>query len=175
MAEVPLQPDLREHFAAILGRKVADISHGEVQLRERTAVWSLAPGAVTEREIGTTGNSTKGCGGSLVFSIGGITATGIGGSAEFLLSEFYCPQFEEILPHIFTLDFPIIFVATVQSSNPGFVTTRTSEITDTNGDITDWRIEIFTWEPGGSPSAGLVKWFCQIPLLATILIKKDTV
>jgi len=58
---------------------------------------------------------------------------------------------------------PIILVATAQSQEPIFVTTRTLEVP---GVV---RIVIYMWEPGGAPAKGkLVKWICLFPLAEVV-------
>jgi len=160
----PQQRDLREHFEAILGPELKDLSDGEFVLRASTALWSQdTNGHITSREIGTSGDSTKVCVDSRILSVGGLTFTGLDGKAEFLLSDYHCAPNDS--PGNIALNFPIILVATVQSQDPVFVTTRTSEVYVTGtSTITDVRIEIYTWESGGVPAKGqLVKWICQCP------------
>jgi hypothetical protein len=158
--------DLKRHFEAILGREFVDLSDGEILLKDFTGLSSMEESdqvrsfySQTSRDIGTTGDSTKTCAPAKLISVGGLTATDTDGKAEFLLSEHHC--FNQI-----AVKHPIIFVATAQSQDPVFVTTRTFEVaTIENLKIpTDVRIEIYTWEPGGAPAKNkLVKWFCQFP------------
>ncbi len=154
-------PDLRKHFEAIIGREFVDLSDGEILLRDSTGLWSVEQGHETSREIGTTGSSTKACGSRGLFSVGGLTATGPDGKAEFFLSEHHCA---DIVPK-----HPLILVATAQSQDPVFVTTRAFEATNDNG-FKDVRIEIYTWGPGGDPAGSrLIKWFCRFPFDPIIL------
>ena len=152
--------DLRKYFEAILGREFVDLSDGEVLLRESTGLFSDDGGQEISREINSTGASTKACGERSLLSVGGITVTGTDGKAEFFLSDFHCHSGRDnsIVPKN-----PIIFVATAQSQDPVFVTTRTFLINRDNG-VKDVRIEIYTWEPNGDPAQSkLVKWFCRLP------------
>jgi hypothetical protein len=163
MAQKTQQPDLKKHFEAILGREIVDLSEGEIiVLRELVGLYSTDQGEFSSREIGTTGFSTKACGQAGLFSIGGITITGVDGKAEFLLSDYHChhnPGASEAIPPAP----PVIFVATAQSDKPVFVTTRTFIAN------LDLRVEIYTWEPGGAPAGGqVVKWFCRFPIGSVI-------
>jgi hypothetical protein len=152
--------NLKKHFEAILGRELADLSDGEILLRESTGLFSYEEGQGTSREIGTEGDSTKACGKHLLLSIGGMTATGPNGKAEFFISDFHCfgGRDNSIAPR-----HPIILVATAQSPEPVFVTTRTFIATKNDG-FRDVKVELYTWEPGGNPARSkLVKWFCRFP------------
>jgi hypothetical protein len=169
MDKKPQERDLRRHFEAILGHELEDIFEGEIALRERIAVWSekYDNGHITSREIGTTGQSTKACGNAGVFFIGGQTVTGSDGKVEFLLSDYHCFFARETgSSNIAT--FPIIFVATPQSREPVFVTTRTTAVFK-GGSFTDVKIEIYTWDHSGAPAkTKSVDWFCQLPFLSII-------
>lgn len=167
MEQKPQRRDLRSHFEAILGHEIGEIEDSVFELRERRAVWSeeFDNGHVTSREINTTGDSTKACASFAILSVGGLTTTDGEGKAEFLLSEYWCPP---QLPVAILFTFPIIFVATAQSTAPVFVTTRTSEIF-VNEAVADIRVKIFTWEPGGAPAKDkLVKWFCRLPFTRVV-------
>lgn len=153
--------DLRKYFEAILGREFVDLSDGEVLLRESTGLFSDDRGQEISREINSTGDSTKACGERRLLSVGGNTVTGTDGKAEFFLSDFHC---NSIVPKN-----PIILVATAQSQDPVFVTTRAFLIKREDG-VKDVRIEIYTWEPTGTPAQfKLVKWFCRLPYDPIIL------
>jgi len=158
--------DLTKHFEAILGRPLGEFEAGVIKLREEMAVWSFESdnGNIMSREIGTTGDSTKACSSSNLFSIGGLASTGENGKIEFLLSDYHCAG-------VLSISFPIIFVATVQSQEPIFVTSRTFEVYSSgSGNISDVRVELYTWDSNGSPAGSkFVKWFCQFPNFPIIL------
>lgn len=161
MAKRRVQRDLKRHFEAILGRDLVDLSDGEIMLRESTGLSSFVQGQDTSREIGTTGVSSKACRERGLFSIGGLTVTGSDGKAEFLISEHHCHR--AVPGDLVVPEHPVIFVATAQSAEPVFVTSRTFLAKDADG-LPDLRVEIYTWEPGGAPAGTrLVKWFCQFP------------
>ena len=157
--------DLRSQFAEILGQEIRDIEEGVVALRERKSVWleQYDNSYLMSREIGTTGTSTKACSDFPVICIGGLTAIGLHGKVEFLLSQYYCNPASAGGDISYFPTSPIIFVATAQSKDPVIVTTRVYQVPN------DVRIEIYTWDPGGAPATDkLVKWICQFPMLRVI-------
>jgi hypothetical protein len=165
MDNKPHERDLRSHFAAILGYEIEDIEDATSTLSYRTGVWSkeLETGHVTSLEKSANGNTRTVCGESYLFSVGGQKRTGANGKADFLLSEYHCDTLQ-ITPQL-----PIIFVATAVSELAVFVTTYNLLITP-EGSFTDFRIRIYTWEPGGTPAKGItVNWLCQFPFTFNLL------
>jgi hypothetical protein len=144
--------NLKEHFEAIRGQEI-DVETEDVALREYISLYSRADGWRTSREIGTTGESTKACGETVLFTVGGLTRTKANGKVEFLLSDFHCGTIRA--------GHPIIFVASARQRSPAFVTTFAQLAA--GGDV---KLEILAWDANGAPAANVgVSWFCQVPNL----------
>jgi hypothetical protein len=152
--------DVTEHFEGILGREVAVEEADVILLRVFTgSSWLEDNGRVTSRDAGTTGGTTKRCtASSLLFTVDGLAATRADGRRDFLLSDFHCRT-------NITVRQPIIALATVQRREPVFVTMRATAVP---GDR-DVRLELFTWDPNGSPAGNvLVHWRCRFPFTEII-------
>jgi hypothetical protein len=144
--------DLTKHFEAILGREIDVEDAAIVLLREYLGSYWTERGSRTSREVGTTGSSSKRCSTVDLLTVDGLAATRADGTREFLVSDFHCLDV--------SVRQPIIALATVQRRSPVFVTIRATATPDAR----DVRIEIFTWNPDGSPAGNvLVHWLCRFP------------
>ena len=108
---------LKQHFESILGRTLDPDNLGGVVLRENVGIQTYEnSGAVTSREIGTTGESTKRCRSWKILDVGGSSITSDNGIAEFLLSDFYCIVGQKLFKY------PINLVATPNSRRAVYLT-----------------------------------------------------
>jgi hypothetical protein len=150
--------DLKKHFEAILGAEIELDFPGEILLRESVATYTeVSDGRLTSREIGTTGNSTKACARARILDVSGRARTSDDGTAELMLSDFFCGSRD------FTA--PAVFVATPRAQSPVFVTAQAS----LTGDRKDVRIKIATWKVSGSPAPNLsFNWMCRVPTIIVV-------
>lgn len=152
--------DLTQYFEAIVGRELADDLVNDIVTRDLIGIdYRTDAGHRTSREIGTTGDSTKGCSDTGVLTVGGVVVTGEDGVVERLLSEFHCESDRSRRQAVVNVLRPFVLVGTPRSSAPVFVTTRTSRV-ETNG-LGDVRMRFATWNAGGDPVPGVsVAWHC---------------
>ena len=150
-----------QQFEELLGGPVGD--HDDVVLlRERLSVQTVEREGweAVSREIGTTGPATKRCGLSAVVDVGGIAFTDQNGVGTFLLSDFLCERHDIIFEFIG----PIVFVATAQSDQPIFLTSRQRivPVSPTN----DVEVAVFSWRvPGGRAEPRVsIDWRCVVPV-----------
>lgn len=147
------EPDeLRGHFEAILGRDLGPVDPGEVALRENVGAFTIQDGRVARREIGTTGDSTKGCFDRRILDVGGVGRTGSDGTAVLRLRDFSCGEFQ--------FEFPVTFVATPRVREPALVTMERRLV----GDREDVEITVWSWTPEGQARPGTsFDWHCRVP------------
>ena len=87
------------------------------------------------------------------------------GHATLRINSFLCPADLPTKRNVFYQE-PAIIVATPESAKPVFVTLTHTLINDPGFTLpTDLQIDIFTWDPNGTPdtSSVLVNWRCRIP------------
>lgn len=151
------QRNLKKHFEAILGRELEAPEPGDVVLRDRIASYTAAEGSITSREIGTTGDSTKACSAANLLDVSGVARTGEDGTAEFMLSDFFCEFLGKNRP---SFQFPVNFVATPRSLTPVFVT-GLARPTSGRKDV---RIRVAAWAASGTPAPNTsLDWRCRVP------------
>ena len=152
------QRDLKGHFEAILGRELIGPEEGEFALRERIASYTTDIGSTTSREIGTTGDSTKGCDTADLLDVSAVSSTCVDGTIEFMLSEFFCDFSGG--NHYLSFQYPVNFVATSRTMTPVFVTAQAAPTNDRK----DVRISVATWDASGAsaPNASFC-WRCRVP------------
>jgi hypothetical protein len=159
-------------FEELLNRPTGEFAD-EVVLRERVSVWMShlegKPEAYsTFREIGTTGNSSKSCGVTSLLDISGTFYTGANGTAEFLLTDFWCNEwFDFAGRHAF--EYPVIFIATPQTNAPIFLTSLQVLVAHQNvavpGPVNDIKLTVFSWDTNGNPTGNVVfDWRCSAPM-----------
>jgi hypothetical protein len=157
------QRDLKQHFEAILGEGIEGAGD-DVTVRSQVATYTAKEkGFVTSRDIGTTGDETKHCGEAILLDVGGIARTGADGTAEFMLSQFYCDR--DV--HLIRFEYPTNIVATSLSQAPAFVTAEANLAGDRHNDV---RVRVATWDARGRPAPNTtVHWRCRVPYEPTSL------
>jgi hypothetical protein len=157
--------DLKKHFEAIVGREIALEEAGYVTLRDFVASYTKHKGSYTSREIGTSGNSTKGCGIADLLDVSGLARTGQDGAAEFLLSDFVCQVCRR--NDALRFEFPVNLVATPRSRSAVFLTTLASPTADRS----DVKIRATSWNADGSPASNTAfDWRCRVPYHCSAVI-----
>lgn len=151
--------DLKKQFEVVLGQELGEDWANEIEFRESFALYYwTAEGHVVSRDLATGHDSSKRCNRSSVLTIGGYIMTGQDGTAEHLLSEFYCGRqgnaFSNIRP-------PAFLVATPRSSEAVFATARAFP-THIDG-RPDAKLSFLTWQGNGKPASRiLVAWHCLV-------------
>jgi hypothetical protein len=155
--------DLKEHFAAILGRDFSTDVSGGILLREPTGLSTTSDGKVVSRDVGTTGASSKRCSGAEgILDVSGIAITGAAGKVEFHLSDFHCEGPIGTSTRVF-LD-PPNFLCTPLSTGPVFLTASRTLIV--GGDV---KLTVFSWDPTGAPAPGTpFDWRCRVAFVAGV-------
>jgi hypothetical protein len=140
---------IRERLAAMLALSDENLLDVAVVVsREAVAISQLGAGAVTSRDIGTSGGSSKRCVDSPhILDVGGTSHTGDDGSFEIRLSDFFCKP-----PAWYYIGFcqPINFVATPQARIPVYLTTRQRIVSDAEGPGSDVLVSVWSWDSSGS-------------------------
>jgi hypothetical protein len=158
---------IRERLTAML--ELSDenlLDQAVVATRESVAVTQSGDGAITSREIGTTGPSGKRCGGTMVLDVAGTSHTGDDGSLEVRLSDYFCAppgfDFVSFVP-------PINFVATPQTRNPVYLTARQRIVPPVEGGGSDVLLSVWSWNSSGSPAPRVsFDWRCFAAITETV-------
>jgi len=161
----------RRFIEGLLNSPAAEFAD-EVLLRERVAVWMFhfqddGETFATVKDVGATGSSSKRCGRTSVLDIGGTVSTGADGTAEFLLSDFWCHEWFSFHGTL-TFEYPVLFVATPQTNAPIFLTSLQAVVQPpptSDSVVNDIKVTVFSWETNGNPRGNvLFDWRCSVPL-----------
>lgn len=160
---MPKEAEIRKALGLVVGRDLASGVGDDVVARDHLAVWVREVHAVvTSRDIGSTGEASKTCGGDFALDVGGTSRTDSIGTVKFNLTDYVCQP-----PARRTFEFgrPINFVATPQADTAIFLTSiQTLLMLRVGGGFSEVAITVHSWDSSGSPAGDVsFDWRCFVP------------